>query len=454
MIKAFGARSPRIASFLGGPIRRLGGQWEGAPRFMKILLMTQYYPPEIGAAPNRLSHLARSLADSGHMVTVLTALPNYPAGKIFEEYKGRLLMEEQRDGLRIIRTWLVATKSKAFFLRILNYCSFSVLSFLAAAWKVGLQDVVIVESPPLFLGLSGFLISRLKRARFVLNVSDLWPESAVALGIVRNARLIRIATLVEEFLYRKASLISAQTEGIVASIRSRARDSLIALIPNGADVFAASPQNAELQKSVRNELGFNEHFVVGYTGLLGLAQGLETVLDSAQLLSKFPKIVIAFIGDGPDGPRLKSIAQQSGLQNVRFVPAQPASKMPEVLSTLDIALVPLKRHPLFKGALPSKMFAAMGAGIPIVGSVEGEARAVIAESRGGICVEPENSLQIAEAILELYRDPELRKSLGENGRSYVAKHFNRRDAARKFEEFLLTSCSPHTARPDLASTGT
>lgn len=427
---------------------------EGAPRFMKILLMTQYYPPEIGAAPNRLSHLARSLADSGHMVTVLTALPNYLRGKIFEEYKGRLLMEEQRNGLRIIRTWLLATKSKAFFLRILNYCSFSLFSFLAGAWKVGRQDVVIVESPPLFLGPSAFLISRLKGARFVLNVSDLWPESAVALGMLRSARLIRIATLLEEFLYRKANLITAQTEGIVANIRSRFPESPIALIPNGADVLEASPQSAELQKSMRDALGFNEHFVVGYVGLLGLAQGLETVLDSARLLSKFPKILVALIGDGPEGPRLKSITQQSGLQNVRFVPALPASRMPEVLISINIALVPLKRHPLFSGALPSKMFAAMGAGIPIIGSLEGEARAVIVKSRGGICVEPENSFQIAEAILQLYRDPELRRSLGENGRSYVANHFNRRDAARKFEQILLTSCSPHTARPDLAGTGT
>jgi len=320
---------------------------------------------------------------------------------------------------------------------------------LAGAWKAGRQDFVIVESPPLFLGLSAFLISRLKGARFVLNVSDLWPEAAVALGILRSARLIRIATLVEEFLYRKAHLITAQTEGIVASIRSRCRHSLIALIPNGADILVARPQSAELQRSVRDALGFNEHFVVGYVGLLGLAQGLETVLDSARLLSKFPRILVAFIGDGPEGPRLKSITQQSGLQNVRFVPAQPASQMPKVLSTLDAALVPLKRHPLFKGAMPSKMFAAMGAGIPIIGSVEGEARAVIAKSRGGICVEPENASQIAEAVLQLYQHPELRKSLGENGRHYVTKHFNRRDAARKFEQLLLTSCSPRAPRPDM-----
>ena len=421
---------------------------------MKVLLITQYYPPEMGAAPQRLSYLARSLAESGHTVTVLTALPNYPTGKIFDEYKGRFLVEEHTNGLRIVRTWLVVTKSKGFFLRILNYCSFSVLSFFVAAWKVGLQDVVIVESPPLFVGPSAFLVSRLKGARFVLNVSDLWPESAVALGMLRSARLIRIATLLEEFLYRKAHLITAQSEGIVTSIRSRLPDSPIALIPNGADVSAACPQSAELRRSMRDEFGFNEYFVAGYVGLLGLAQGLEAVLESARFLSKFPKIVIAFVGDGPEEPRLKSITQESGLKNVRFLPAQPASRMPEVLSTLDVALVPLKRHPLFKGTLPSKMFVAMGAAIPIVGSVEGEARAVIVKSQGGICVEPENASQIAEAILQLYRDPELRKSLGENGRRYVTKHFNRRDAARKFEQFLRASCSPPAAAPNIAGTET
>jgi glycosyltransferase involved in cell wall biosynthesis len=414
---------------------------------MNILLITQYYPPEMGAAPQRLSYLARSLAASGHQVTVLTALPNYPTGEIFKEYKGRLLMEEQTNGLRIVRTWLVTTKSKGFFPRILNYCSFSVLSLFAAAWKVGRQDVVIVESPPLFAGPSAFLVSKLKGARFVLNVSDLWPESAVALGMLRNPRLIRIATLVEEFLYRKANLITGQSEGIVTSIRLRSPGSRVAVIPNGADFAEANPPGDGLQSSVRDALGFADHFVVGYAGLLGLAQGLETVLESARLLSKFPKILIAFIGDGPEGPKLKSIAQELGLHNVRFLPAQPASRMPELLIALDVALVPLKRRPLFAGILPSKMFVAMGAAIPIVGSVEGEARDVIVKAQGGICVEPENASQIAEAILQLYRDPELRKSLGENGRRYATKHFNRRDAARKFEQLLLASCSPPSARP-------
>jgi glycosyltransferase involved in cell wall biosynthesis len=409
---------------------------------MRILLLTQYYPPETGAAQNRLSDLARRLANAGHVVTVLTALPNYSQGSIFEGYEKHFVIEDSLDGVRVVRTWLYTTKKKTFLRRMLNFCTFSALSLLVGAWKIRRQDLIIVESPPLFLGVSGLFLSWLKRAQLVLNISDLWPESAVALNVVQNRRLIRLATALEELLYRNSRLITGQTEGIVANIRARCADRLIAFIPNGVDLekFVPDSRRVEVRELVRTELGFNDHFVVGYAGLHGLAQGLETVLESARLLSDFPEILIGLIGDGPERSRLRELAEKSGLTNVRFIPTQPASRMAEVLSALDVALAPLKRHPLFKGALPSKMFEAMGAGLPVIVSVDGEARAIIEKARGGIYVEPESPRQMADAILQLYLDPALRHSLGENGRRYVGSHYSRSEAARKFEQLLLAAC--------------
>ncbi len=416
---------------------------------MRILLLTQYYPPEMGAAQNRLFDLVRRLANAGHVMTVLTALPNYPKGTFFEGFQRRFLMDEREDGVRIIRTWLYVTKSKTFLRRMLNFTSFSALSLFVGAVKVKRQDFVIVESPPLFLGVSGFLISRLKRAKLVFNVSDLWPESAVALKVLRNRLLIQIAIRLEEFLYKKAQLITGQTEGIVANIRARCSGKPIAFIPNGVDVerFVPSAQIAEARPGIRTALGFNEHFIVGYAGLHGLAQGLETVLDTARLLSEFPQILVCFVGDGPERARLKKLAEEAATSNVRFIPAQPASRMAEVLSALDVVLVPLKRLSLFTGALPSKMFEAMGAGVPVIVAIDGEARAVIEKSRGGIYVEPENPHRMAEAILQLYRDSALKKSLGENGRRYVVSHYSRSEAAKKFEQLLFLTLPPRGTDP-------
>lgn len=419
---------------------------------MRILLVSQFYPPETGAPQNRLSYLVRWLANSGHDVTVLTALPNYPAGTIYEGYRGRFVMEERQGGVRIIRTWLYATKKKDFLPRVLNYVSFSVLSLLAGIAKVRRQDVVIVESPPLPLGLTGFLLSWMKRARFVLNVSDLWPESAVALGVVHNRWLIRAATCLEEFLYRKARLITGQTNGIVSNIQSRFPNQPVIPMPNGVDDAVFTPGTNRSQQDLRAPFDLNGHFVVGYAGLLGLAQGLDTVIHAAKRLSEFPDILMVLFGDGPDKPRLREMAAQAGLKNIRFYETQPASRMPEVLGAFDVALVPLKRHPLFKGALPSKMFEAMGAGIPVICSVDGEARQVIENARGGLYVEPEQPEDMSQAILQLYRDPDLRRSMGENGRRHVADHYRRSDAARHFERLLL-QVSSRTQSPQVAGAG-
>jgi glycosyltransferase involved in cell wall biosynthesis len=407
---------------------------------MRILLITQFYPPEVGAPQNRLSYLVRRLARSGHSVTVLTAFPNYPTGEIFADYRGRLWSDEQENGIRVVRTWLYATISKALVPRLLSYCSFSLLALVAGLVKISRQDAVIVESPPLPLGVSGVIISWAKRSRLVLNVSDLWPESAVALGILKNPRLIRFATLLEMFLYKKADLITGQTDGIVENIRSRCPEKDVALVPNGVDLefFAPSTLKTAAEPSARERFGANGAFIVGYAGLMGLAQDLDTVLDAAKLLRGIPEILFVLVGGGPEADRLKKKCEGNGSRNVRLISAQSASQMPDMLRAFDVALVPLKRHRLFKGARPSKMFEAMGMALPIICSVDGEARRIVEESQGGIYVEPENSQQMAEAVLQLYKNPERRILLGANARRYVATHFDKAAIADDFERLLAT----------------
>ena len=415
---------------------------------MRVLFLTQYYVPETGAAQNRLADLATRLSHSPHSVTVLTAMPNYPKGEIFEDYKGHILLDEKREGVRVIHTWLYATKSKKIVPRIANFISFAVIAALIGMVKAGPQDIVIVESPPLFLGLSGWLLSRWKKCRFVLNVSDLWPESAVALGVLRNPPIIHLATRIEELLYRRADFITGQTEGIVASIQKRFPDKSVQLMPNGvnADSLLSPSERESTRMRVRTEFELTDRFVVGYAGLHGLAQNLNTTLDAAQILAQQKDIVFVFFGDGPEKEELIRDSNRRGLDNVRFYPPQAASRMPELLSALDVAVIPLRKHRLFCGAMPSKLFECMGSGIPVVVAIEGEAKSLVERAQGGICVEPESAVAMAKAILALKGDRALRRVMGENGREFVACHYDRRKIVQQFEQSMLTLVSNRSGK--------
>jgi glycosyltransferase involved in cell wall biosynthesis len=374
----------------------------------------------------------------GHAVTVLTAMPSYPQGRVFDGYRGHLVLAELAHRIRIVRTWVYATKSKRLLPRLLNYCSFAFSSLVIGTFKVGPQDVVIVESPPLFLGFSGFLMSRLAGAKLIFNVSDLWPESAVAMGILRNKLFIGLSKWLEEFVYRRSDLITGQTQGIVDNIRSRFPGKRVELITNGVDVEAFRlDTQAEQIENAKKEFGTEGKCVVGYAGLHGLAQGLDTALQAAQLLRGYPDLLFALFGDGPEKEQLVRRADENQLANVRFYPSQHASRMPAVLASFDIALVPLRRLDLFKGALPSKMFEAMAAAVPLVVSVEGEACVLTTNARAGICIEPENPGAMADAILDLYQRPVFRKSLGRNGQQYVMEHYNRQRIGEKFERLIV-----------------
>lgn len=403
---------------------------------MKILFLTQYCPPEVGAPQNRIFEFAKQLKKFGHDITILTAMPNYPKGEIFDEYKGKKIVQEELDGIKIVRTSIYATKEKDFVKRLRNYLSFTFSSVFTGAKYIDKQDVIITESPPLFLGWSGYVLSKKKGAKFVFNVSDLWPESAVKLGVLNNKALIKMSTWLEEFCYRKAAAVTGQTKGIVDDIVNRGFDkSKVHLITNGVDTEFFKRENRD--EEFRKEIGVENKFAICYAGIHGLAQGLETVIEAAEILKDNKDIQIVFIGDGPEKSKLIQMKEDKALDNVTFLPVQQKPKMPRIIASMDATVIPLKKLDLFKGALPSKMFEALSSELPIVLAVEGEAEKLINDAKAGITVEPENPQDIAQAILKLYNDEELRRTLGQNGRKYVIENYSRESITRRLEKILL-----------------
>ncbi|MDQ7095569.1 glycosyltransferase family 4 protein [Desulfosporosinus sp. PR] len=388
---------------------------------MRILMLTQYFPPESGAAQVRLKEVAKGLQRNGHEVTVVTAFPNHPSGIIPPEYRGHWRMRDEVDGIPVWRTWIYPVQRGRFWKRLLNYFSF-VFSSCWGLSKAGKQDILFFESPPLFLGITALLYGRLTRTRIIMNISDLWPESAVALGLVNSRWMIRAAEWLEKLLYRRAWKISCQTEGICSSLLERGvPEDKVTFLPNGVNLELFAPR--ERDQALASSLGIQEEdFVLIYAGTMGYAQGLESVLKTAELLREEPGLRFLFVGDGTEKPMLEALAKEKSLTNVSFVDFRPVQEMPGYFSLAAASIVPLKKNKLFAGARPSKMFPALGSGVPVIYSGEGEAAELVASSGGGVVVEPENSAELAQAILNLKANPD-RREMGKRGRQFVQKHY-------------------------------
>jgi colanic acid biosynthesis glycosyl transferase WcaI len=280
------------------------------------------------------------------------------------------------------------------------------------------------------------LLSRLKRARLIFNVADLWPKAAVDMGVITNRVLIHSAEWLEEFLYRKAELVTSQTQGMADDISRRVPRAEVRLLTNGADLSRFDVK--QTAPDGYDGFGLEGRFVVGYAGIHGPAQALLKVIEAAGQLKEYPEIVFAFFGEGPVKAQLQERAREMGLENVKFFPLQPSEIMPGLLSKWAVGLVPLYNSDLMRAALPSKMFEIMAAGIPVLLSAPGgEASAIIEAAKGGVCIEPESPEQLAAAVVRLYRDGEWRQRLGLSGRAYVGQHYSRQAIAERFLEYLL-----------------
>jgi glycosyltransferase involved in cell wall biosynthesis len=404
---------------------------------MRIVILTQYYPPEIGAPQNRLSDLARRLAAGGHSMRVLTAMPSYPGNEVLPGYRGKSVAREEMDGVAVRRVSLYVPRRKTFSKRVLHYCSFAAHACWRGPELLEPADFLMTESPPLFLGPAGFYLSRRLRARFIFNVSDLWPDSAIDLGFLKEGPAARAARGLEEWCYRRADLITGQSEGIVASIRARIPGKRVELLPNGVDLetWGRRPD----RDGVRREFGWaSSDFVVGYAGLHGHAQALHQVLAAAGTLETDKRIRFVFFGEGPCKESLVRQAEAERLRNVTFHSPEPAGRMPEILSAVDAGLVTLARGPVFEGVRPSKVFEVMAAGKPVVLAANGESGRLVAAARCGLVAPPETPALLGEAVRRLAGDAHLCTELGQNGRSYVAAQFSRAQIATNFENVLLS----------------
>lgn len=389
---------------------------------MRILLLTQYFPPEKGAAQVRLWELAKGLKKQGHQITVVTAFPNHPNGIIPEEYRGKYFSYEEMQGIDVLRTWIYPVSRGRFWLRLLNYFSF-VFSSLRGILRSGEIGLIIVESPPLFLGFSALFASRVKKAPFIFNVSDLWPESAVQLGLVNNKLLIGLSERLEGYFYRKAFMLSAQTQGIVNGLRSKGvKTDDILFLPNGVDIELFRPR--ERDTGLEEDLGLEGKFIVLYAGTMGYAHGIETALEAAALLLEEPDVFFLFVGDGSERPGLERIARQKNLPNVRFIDFQPLEIIPRFYALCDVSLATLRRYKLAEGVRPSKVFPALASGRPLIYVGEGEGAEIVRLSGGGVVLEPENPELLAAAIMDLKHSPEYCRELARQGREYVAGNFS------------------------------
>jgi glycosyltransferase involved in cell wall biosynthesis len=404
---------------------------------LKILILTQYFPPEVGAPQNRLFELAVFLQKKGADVTILTAMPNYPQMQVYEGYKNKFYHYEEVDGLKIHRSWVYVSNSKGVLKRLLSYFSFVMSSALVGLFKLPKFDYVLCESPPLFLGITALLLKKTKGAQLIFNVSDLWPESAEKLGVIQNRFLLGLTTKLEEGLYKHSDLITGQTQGICNSISIRFPDKKVHWFPNGADLSYFNPQTDGSEWRKQNNFKQTD-FILLYAGIIGHAQGLDVILKAAEKLKSHQDIKFVIVGSGPQKEEL--LQQKSTLKsdNVFFFDTLPKAAMPGIIAAADVSIIPLKKLNLFKGAIPSKIFESLAMKKPILLGVDGEAKALfIDEGKCGLAFTPENAADLADKTMELYSKPNERILLGENGYNYVKEKFDRMLIQERIWELII-----------------
>ncbi len=371
-------------------------------------------------------------------MTVVTCAPNHPQGRVYEGYRNRIYQRETKDGINVVRVWTFVTANEGFFKRTLNY-----ISYMCSAIMISLllpkADVVLSTSPQFFNGLAGYCVSKMRRIPWVLEVRDLWPESIVAVGAIKNPAIIKMLEWIERFAYRKADRIVPVTDSFKTCMLNKGIEAnKICVVKNGVDLAQYRPVDGA--PGLAEELGLKGKFVVSYFGTHGMAHHLETILEAARRLSASPNIVFLMVGDGAERQALLRMRDAMGLNNVMMLDQQPKHRMPEFWAISDVSLVLLKKSELFKTVIPSKIFESLAMAKPIVLGVEGESAELLKTAQAGLCVEPENVEQLVARVMELSHDMELRQQLGRNGRRFVMEQFDRMVLARKLFSVIEMVC--------------
>lgn len=401
---------------------------------MRILFLTHNFPPETNALASRTYEHAKLWVKMGHQVEVVTCAPNHPKGQLYSGYRNALFQRERMDGIDVVRVWTFLAANEGIVLRSLNYLSF-LLSGALQSIRLQHPDVVVSSSPQMFSGLIGYPVSRLKRAPWVLEIRDLWPESIVAVGALRRGFVVRVLEAVERFAYRRADHIVSVTTSFLTHFESLrvARDK-VSVVTNGADLelFAGPVRDTALA----SELGLAGKFVAAYVGTHGMAHALSTVLQAADRLRDRDDIRFLLVGSGAEQTSLREQRDAMKLSNVVMLDQQPRSRMPAIWGLAGASIVHLRKTPLFCTVIPSKIFEAMAMGVPILLGVEGEAAAIVINAKAGLLFEPENAQALAAAVSQLADDREQAKHFGESGRSAARERFDRRTLAAGYLKLL------------------
>jgi len=418
---------------------------DAEPAHMRFVILTQYFPPEIGGAQTRLKSFTSELLRHGHKVEVVTAMPNYPRGQFFSGYGKRFYKRERLDGVTVHRVWLYPAVGGGLK-RMLNYGSFTLTS-LYGLWRAAKPDYIFVESPPLFLSFSAFLAGLLWRAPFIFNVADLWPDVVVDGGFMKDSFIVSCLRKLERWSYRRAAYVNAVTDGILTVLREKKAvpEEKLLFLPNGVDTqkFYPSLPDEDLQK----KLGLAGKQIVLWAGTLGYAHGLDNVLLAAKLLKDQPDLHFLFVGDGSARAGLLRLHQQLQLENVTFREPVTLDEVPSYYSISFCGLASLIDIPAYHGARPSKLFPALACGKPLIFVGKGEAARLVQRAEAGIVVPPGDAQLLADAVLGLARNPTLSGALGENGRRFVEDHLQ---WSRLVSNWLSHLSSGHVPRNSLA----
>lgn len=388
---------------------------------MRFLILTQYFPPEIGGAPTRLQSMAEQLIRLGYEVEVVTARPNYPRGKIFDGRGWRFYVRENRNGIVVHRVWVYPAVGGGIA-RIVNYASFALTSVFGL-FRAKKPDYLFVESPPLLNCFPAFLAKLVWRVPYIFNVSDLWPDAIIESGFIKEGFAHRVLLAMEAWAYRHAAYVNGVTQGIrdVLIERKKVPVEKVLFLPNGVDAIRYQPRPPDEQ--FKKALGLEGKRVILWAGTIGFAHGLEFVLQAAKMLETHSEIHFLFLGDGSARRSLELLNAELHLHNVTFLDPVAMEDLPPYYSIAECGLASLRVMPAHEGARPSKIFPILASGKPLIFVGTGECARLIESAHAGIVVPPENPEALVKGILTLFEEPGLTRELGESGRKFVEQNY-------------------------------
>ncbi len=396
---------------------------------MHILLIHQAFAALDEPGGTRHHELARYLSQQGHHVTIIASPVSYLTGR---SEKNKVRKETDDLGVTIIRSYTLPALHRSFIWRVASFFSFMISSFINGLF-VKKVDFVWGTTPPIFQGPTAWLLARLKGVPFLLEVRDLWPAFAVAVGVLKNNFLIRLSEWLERFLYRHADQVIVNSPGFIDHVTSRGADK-VSLVPNGADPEMFNPDSKG--KSFRHEHNLDNKFVVLYAGAHGMSNDLNVVLEAAEYLKNLDNIRIVLLGSGKEKPNLQSLAKEMGLSNVLFLPPVSKLEMKEALAAADACLAILKPIEMYKTTFPNKVFDYMAAGRAVILAIDGVIREVVVSANAGIPIPPGDPQALSAAIQALASDPSKCERLGQNGRKTIEEKFSREELAENFTALL------------------